>query len=130
MLLNGVIVNDVNNSQWSILDMDEITELKGISKTIITQRQKVPFNSGKGLLKWHLEMSFDTVVEQSDMLRVLDIVDIKMDPKYVILEWIGGTTSDLIVDSVVAIIISIEQLPASVKGIIEKGKEGRVNFGP
>jgi cleavage and polyadenylation specificity factor subunit 3 len=65
-------------------------------------------------------MSFDTVVEQNNMLRVLDIVDIKMEPKYVILEWIGGTTSDLIVDSVVAIILSIEQLPASVKGIIWK----------
>ncbi|KAI8888611.1 Metallo-hydrolase/oxidoreductase [Backusella circina FSU 941] len=114
-LLNGVIVNNRKDSQWSILDMDEITEIRGISKTVISQRQKIPFNSGKSLLKWHLEMTFDTVVENKDILRVVDIVDIIIEAGCVILEWVSGTTSDLIADSILAVVLSIEQSPASVK---------------
>lgn len=112
---------------------EDLNELGGLITTVITQRQVVPFNAGIGLLKWHLEMMFGTVKEtelaqgdgagnqQGTVLRVFDTIDIKKlvsGPNQVTLEWIGNAMNDMVADSVLAVILSIDSSPASVKGTL------------
>ncbi|KAG0168741.1 endoribonuclease ysh1 [Apophysomyces sp. BC1034] len=124
--LNGVLVS--KDFQLNIMSAEDLNELGGLISTVITQRQVVPFNAGIGLLKWHLEMMFGNVTETeisaSDVkhadtvLRVFDTVDVKKlgsKPHQVTLEWIGNTMNDIVADSVLAVILSIDSSPASVK---------------
>ncbi|ORX58037.1 Metallo-hydrolase/oxidoreductase [Hesseltinella vesiculosa] len=125
--LDGIIIS--KDYQLSIMSLDDVTEQTGLVQSVITQRQYVPFNAGMGLLKWHLEMMFGDLdladlskatddQEQGSVLRVLDAVDIKRmedNPTQIILEWVSGNTNDMIVDSILSIVLSIDVLPASVK---------------
>lgn len=113
----------------NIMSPEDLNELGGLITTVITQRQVVPFNAGVGLLKWHLEMVFGEMKEtelseekdgqEGTVLRVFDTVDIKKltsSPNHVTLEWVGNAMNDMVADSVLAIILSIDSSPASVKG--------------
>lgn len=127
--LNGVLI--VKDFQLNIMSPEDLNELGNLITTVITQRQVVPFNAGIGLLKWHLEMMFGTVTEtelakgdgagnqQGTVLRVFDTIDVKKltaSPNQVTLEWVGNAMNDMVADSVLAIILSIDSSPASVKG--------------
>lgn len=111
---------------------EDLNELGGLITTVVTQRQVVPFNAGIGLLKWHLEMMFGTITEteigendgasnqEGTVLRVFDTIDIKKlnsNTNQVTLEWIGNAMNDMVADSVLAVLLSIDSSPASVKGI-------------
>lgn len=130
--LNGVLV--VKDFQLNIMSPEDLNELGGLITTVITQRQVVPFNAGIGLLKWHLEMMFGTILEtelaegdgagnqQGTVLRVFDTIDVKKlisGPNQVTLEWMGNAMNDMVADSVLAVILSIDSSPASVKGKFE-----------
>jgi cleavage and polyadenylation specificity factor subunit 3 len=135
--LNGVLV--VKDFQLNIMSPEDLNELGGLLTTVITQRQVVPFNAGIGLLKWHLEMMFGVVSEteleketgrnqQGTVLRVFDTIDVKKltsRPNQVTLEWIGNAMNDMVADSVLAVILSIDSSPASVKGLYKK----KMDFG-
>lgn len=106
---------------------EDLNELGGLITTVVTQRQVVPFNAGIGLLKWHLEMMFGTIKETAlseeggTVLRVSDTIDVKKlnsGPNQVTLEWIGNAMNDMVADSVLAVMLSIDSSPASVKGMI------------
>lgn len=127
--LNGVLV--VKDFQLNIMSPEDLNELGGLITTVVTQRQVVPFNAGIGLLKWHLEMMFGTIAEseleegdgvgnqQGTVLRVFDTIDIKKlnsGPNQVTLEWVGNAMNDMVADSVLAVLLSIDSSPASVKG--------------
>ncbi|OBZ88252.1 Endoribonuclease ysh1 [Choanephora cucurbitarum] len=127
--LNGVLV--VKDFQLNIMSPEDLNELGGMIATVVTQRQVVPFNAGIGLLKWHLEMMFGEVTErelaegegagnqEGTVLRVFDTIDIKKltsGPNQVTLEWVGNAMNDMVADSVLAVLLSIDSSPASVKG--------------
>lgn len=108
---------------------EDLNELGGLITTVVTQRQVVPFNAGIGLLKWHLEMMFGTIVEtelseeKGTVLRVSDTIDVKKlssGPNQVTLEWVGNAMNDMVADSVLAVMLSIDSSPASVKGKTHK----------
>lgn len=127
--LNGILV--AKDFQLNIMSPEDLNELGGLITTVVTQRQVVPFNAGISLLKWHLEMMFGSVdeselgsktgndKEEGTVLRVFDTIDIKHQsskPNQVTLEWIGNAMNDMVADSVLAVILSVDSSPASVKG--------------
>lgn len=143
--LDGVIVS--KDYQLSIVSVEDLAELTGLITTVVTQRQIVPFSGGIGLLKWHLEMMFGTIQEvdlekasgtsnqQGTVLRLLDTIDIKRlagKPNQVTLEWIGNAMNDMVADSVLSVILSVDSSPASVKGKNIKERMGleRSNLTP
>ncbi|KAJ8652014.1 hypothetical protein O0I10_012358 [Lichtheimia ornata] len=125
--LNGVIV--AKDFQLNIMSTEDLNELGGLITTVVTQRQVVPFNAAISLLKWHLEMMFGTVqetdlskvdgsTEKGSVLRVFDTIDIKKlqgAGNQLMLEWIGNAMNDMVADSVLAVILSVDSSPASVK---------------
>ncbi|KAI9272785.1 beta-lactamase-like protein [Phascolomyces articulosus] len=125
--LNGILV--AKDFQLNIMTPEDLSELGGLITTVVTQRQVVPFNAGISLLKWHLEMMFGTLnesaLEKADksgekgiVLRVFDTIDIKQLERrnnQLTLEWIGNAMNDMIADSVLAVILSVDSSPASVK---------------
>ncbi|KAI7859468.1 beta-lactamase-like protein [Circinella umbellata] len=125
--LNGILV--AKDFQLNIMTPEDLSELGGLITTVVTQRQVVPFNAGISLLKWHLEMMFGTINESSlekaaksgekgTVLRVFDTIDIKQlegRNNQLTLEWIGNAMNDMIADSVLAVILSVDSSPASVK---------------
>lgn len=110
------------------MSAEDLNELGGLITTVVTQRQVVPFSAGIGLLKWHLEMMFGEVTEtemndgedvEGTVVRVCDTIDVKRyntNPNQVTLEWIGNAMNDMVADSVLAVVLSIDSSPASVKG--------------
>ncbi|KAI9497608.1 beta-lactamase-like protein [Zychaea mexicana] len=125
--LTGILV--AKDFQLNIMTPEDLSELGGLITTVVTQRQVVPFNAGISLLKWHLEMMFGTITESAlekvgksgekgTVLRVFDTIDIKQlegRTNLLTLEWIGNAMNDMVADSVLAVILSVDSSPASVK---------------
>lgn len=78
-------------------------------------------NVGWDVIKWHLESMYGKLQIGKDdqgvmTLRVMNAVDVKQpEQALVVLEWIGGSTSDMIADSVLALVLGIDRSPATVK---------------
>ena len=78
-------------------------------------------NVGWDVIKWHLESMYGKLKAGKDdqgvtTLRVMNAVDVKQpEQALVVLEWIGGSTSDMIADSVLALLLGIDRSPATVK---------------
>ncbi|KAG2178190.1 hypothetical protein INT43_003443 [Umbelopsis isabellina] len=127
--LSGILV--AKDFQLNVMSPDDLNEFGGgLLTTVVTQRQSVPFRAAFSLLRWHLHMMFgdlhetdlsegsETIETKGKVIRVLDTVDIKqMDekPNQITLEWVGNAMNDMVADSVLAVILSIESSPASVK---------------
>ncbi|KAI6121570.1 beta-lactamase-like protein, partial [Pisolithus sp. B1] len=73
------------------------------------------------LVRWHLEGMFGTVSERFDRdgrltLRIMDVVDIRHTSEHeMTLEWESSPSNDMIADSTIALIASVDQSPASLQ---------------
>ncbi|KAI9087671.1 beta-lactamase-like protein, partial [Phlyctochytrium arcticum] len=116
--LSGILVcRDFVYHLLSPRDLPTFTELTPAS---IHQRQTIPCRATLGLVKWHLENMYgpvETTGKRSfvvfDTVKVIQSPDLR---RYT-LEWEGNATSDMIADSVVAVIVQAASSPASVKGL-------------
>ena len=113
------------DGSYTLLAPSDLQEFTGLSTTTILQRQRITLDVGPELIKWHLEGMYGSVEIGKDpqgrpTMRVMKSVDIKMakedEPQnQIILEWMGGSTNDMVADSVLALLVGIDTSPASVK---------------
>ena len=113
------------DGSYTLLAPSDLQEFTGLSTTTILQRQRITLDVGPELIKWHLEGMYGSVETGKDpqgrpTIRVMKSVDIKMakedEPQNeIILEWMGGSTNDMVADSVLALLVGIDTSPASVK---------------
>lgn len=139
MPLQGLLL--AKDYSYTLLDPRDLGEFTGLSTSVVVQTQRVAINVGLELVRWHLEGMFGTVedgVDQdhvrtlrvstgtSDMQlltlvfcrrpKVMGLVDVKHTKEFELtLEWEASLTSDMVADSTLALILSIESSPASVK---------------
>lgn len=110
-------------------DLQEFTELK---PTSIKARQLVPYRAPWNLLVWGVRNMWGDVHESYEsadpsdpdcekavpVLQVFGCVVIRrVNEKAVIVEWESDPMSDVVSDSVTAVILRMESCPASVKGM-------------
>ncbi|GME75603.1 unnamed protein product [[Candida] boidinii] len=119
-ILNGVLVQ--KNFDLNLLKIDDLREFSNLTSTVLRERQSVRCYATNGLIHWSLSQMFGYVKIITDepdeyVLEVMDSITITMGGgNYIVtVEWISGLVNDTIADSVIAIILSVDSSPASVK---------------
>ncbi|POW01767.1 hypothetical protein PSTT_12264 [Puccinia striiformis] len=117
--LSGILVS--KDAAYTLLSPADLREYTGLSTSTILQRQKLVINVGWETVRWHLNGMYGGIIEGLDAegvltFRVMETVDIKqLTVNQMSLEWVGSISNDMIADSVLALLLGIDQSPASIK---------------
>lgn len=118
-ILSGLLVS--KDYSYTLLDPRDLRDFAGLATCVVTQRQKVALTVGWDLIRWHLEGMFGRVDEGVDpdgveTMRVMGVVDVKHTQEHELtLEWDSSASNDMIADSTLALLTSVDSSPASVK---------------
>lgn len=142
IIVSGILVSDEKNFDLNLVSLTDLrdhhTEL---STTVLRERQTVHVDCKKELIYWHLCQMFGDVnvlVDQDNVTNLIKqenkndsktngasngklILQVMNDIKLIVvdnlatLEWTQGLISDAVADSIVAILLSVDSSPASVK---------------
>ncbi|KAA1117832.1 endoribonuclease ysh1, variant 2 [Puccinia graminis f. sp. tritici] len=117
--LSGILVS--KDAAYTLLSPADLREYTGLSTSTILQKQKLIINVGWETVRWHLNGMYGGIIEGLDAegvltFRVMETVDIKqVSVNQMTLEWVGSIANDMIADSVLALLLGIDQSPASIK---------------
>eukprot|EP00842_Homolaphlyctis_polyrhiza_P005194 jgi/Hompol1/5676/HPOL_004648-RA len=119
MMIDGVLVS--RDFTFQIMAPEELSEFTELVTSSILQKQSVATHAPFGLIKWHLEQMYGSVVELGTRsFKVFDTVTVSMPKEdafvpQVQLSWESNPVSDMIADSVMAVLLQADSSPASVK---------------
>ncbi|KAH7104932.1 Metallo-hydrolase/oxidoreductase [Auriculariales sp. MPI-PUGE-AT-0066] len=117
-VVSGLLVS--KDYSYTLLDPKDLPDFAGLSTSTVTQKQRIAISCGFELVKWHLQGMFGTVqdtdVDGIRTLHVMNAVEVQQVKEFeVVLRWESNASNDMIADSTLALIVSIETSPASVK---------------
>lgn len=119
-VISGVLVQ--KNFDLDLLKIEDLREYSGLTTTILKERQTVKCAAGKELVHWHLSQMFgfiDIKVDEPEEFEalIMDNVKVTFQPPESLctVEWQSGVINDTIADSVIAILLTVDNSPASVK---------------
>ncbi|TID30493.1 hypothetical protein CANINC_000846 [Pichia inconspicua] len=118
--IKGILVQ--KNFNVNLMAVDDIKEFTTLTTTTITQRQTIRCYANRSIVHWQFSQMFGDVNVLNDgednyEFKVMDCIIVKHDDKnYVtVVEWESGIMEDSIADSAVAILLSCDSAPSSVK---------------
>lgn len=118
--LSGILVQ--KNFDINLMAVEDIKEFTTLTTTTITQNQTIRCHANRSIVRWQFSQMFGTVEVISDTpdmfeFQVMECVKVKHDDdKYItIVEWESGVMEDTIADSAIAILLSCDSAPSSVK---------------
>ena len=118
--LSGILVQ--KNFNINLLSVEDVKEFTSLTTTTITQKQSLRCNANRSLVQWQFSQMFghiNVILDSEDIyeFEVMDCVRVRHnDTKYIAtIQWECGIMEDTIADSVIAILLSCDSLPASVK---------------
>ncbi|CAY67368.1 Putative endoribonuclease [Komagataella phaffii GS115] len=117
--INGVLVQ--KNFDLSLLKIQDLREYTGLTTTMIKQRQTLRSHATSSLVHYHLLQMFgylDILIDDAEEyeVKIMDSVLLNMDKRGIVtVEWGSGVINDTIADSVIAIVLTAESSPLSVK---------------
>jgi cleavage and polyadenylation specificity factor subunit 3 len=117
-VISGVLIS--KDFDLNLMKVDDVREYAGLTSTVVKERQTVRVEAGRDLIQWHLSQMFgyvEILIDDKDEyeVRVMNEVTINLVNSICTIEWISGVINDTIADSVVAILLSVDSSPASVK---------------
>lgn len=117
-IVAGVLVEKDFN--LSLLHVGDLREYSGLTTSVVTEKQSVIVDAGPELVRYHLEQMFGNVAvqfEEDDNAEfvVMDAVSVHHEGNKTTIEWTGNVMNDAIADSVLAVLLSVDSSPASVK---------------
>lgn len=140
-LMAGVLVQ--NGFDLSLMAPDDLREYAGLTTTTITCKQHITLSSASmDLIRWALEGTFGAIekigtttkekktvngdteaadeeimMEENQTFLVMGCVTLRHHPRTheVELEWEGNMMNDGVADAVMAVLLTVESSPASVK---------------
>ncbi|RKP09911.1 cleavage and polyadenylation specificity factor 3, isoform CRA_b [Thamnocephalis sphaerospora] len=124
-LVSGVVV--AKDFQYSIMAPTDLVEFSDLATSTIQQRMSVPCSAPLNLVRHQLQQMYgalteielkpeptDATSEKEAVMNAVDIVPLA-DQHAIALEWSSSPLNDMIADSVVALLLSAETNPSSVK---------------
>lgn len=118
--ISGVLVQ--KNFDLNLLKVDDLREFTGLTATVVRERQTVCCNATRALLRWQFTQMFgyvDVTTDETDEFTfiVMDVVTVTLEESegLATVEWQSGVIDDTVADSSIAILMSCDSLPASVK---------------
>ncbi|GAV54116.1 hypothetical protein ZYGR_0AK06180 [Zygosaccharomyces rouxii] len=139
IVVSGILVSDEKNFDLNLVSLTDLREHHNkLSTTVLRERQTVHVDCKKELIYWHLcqmfgdievledpsnvtnmlkeeDRDFSSSAEDKLVLQVMSDIKLTVVDNSAILEWTQGLISDAVADSVVAILMSVDSAPASVK---------------
>lgn len=143
IIVSGILVSDEKNFDLNFVSLTDLREHHTeLSTTVLRERQKVHVDCKKELIYWHLCQMFGDVgvlldednvtnmvkqengnrnhTESEDqngklVLQVMNDIKLTVVDSTAALEWSQGLITDAVADSIVAILMSVDSAPASVK---------------
>ncbi|GMM30105.1 cleavage polyadenylation factor subunit [Martiniozyma asiatica (nom. inval.)] len=116
----GVLVQ--RNFDINVMKVDDVKEFTTLSTTVVKQKQTVRCNANRALVRWQLSQMFGEVKVITDTTEefefdIMNCVRIILDDSKGIaaIHWESGINEDTIADSVIAILLTCDSSPASVK---------------
>ncbi|KAL9448410.1 hypothetical protein AB3S75_015818 [Citrus x aurantiifolia] len=112
--VSGILVK--KGFTYQIMAPDDLHIFSQLSTANITQRITIPFSGAFGVIKYRLEQIYESVESSTDeesgvpTLQVHDRVTLKQDSeKHISMCWTSDPISDMVSDSVVALVLNINQ---------------------
>lgn len=135
VVVSGILVQDEKNFDLSLVSLADLPEHHPeLKTTVLKEKQILKIDCKKELVYWHILQMFEevTVVVDEDnvtntikeehnggtgklVLTVMGNIRITIHNEVAILEWTQGLISDTVADSIMAILMSVDSSPASVK---------------
>lgn len=117
-IVSGVLVEKDFNV--NLVNIGDLREYSSLTTSVVLERQTVIVDAGADLIRYHLEQMFGSVEilqddEESSEFKVMDSVKIVHEGNQSTIEWVGNVMNDAIADSVLAVLLSVDSSPASVK---------------
>lgn len=117
-IVSGVLVEKDFNV--NLVTIGDLREYSSLTTSVVLERQTVIVDAGADLIRYHLEQMFGSVEiladdEDSAEYKVMDSVKIIHEGNQTTIEWVGNVMNDAIADSVLAVLLSVDSSPASVK---------------
>ncbi|AAS54769.2 AGR279Cp [Eremothecium gossypii ATCC 10895] len=136
-VISGILVSDEKNFDLNLVSLSDLREHHtDLSTTVLKERQTVHVDCRNELIFWHLCQMFGdievlvdeegatlTKVEEDEkntkpgqlVVRVMGDIKLSVVDHVATLEWTQNVISDAVADSIVAILLSVDSSPASVK---------------
>lgn len=118
--VSGILVQ--KNFDINLMAVEDIKEFTSLTTTTITQSQTIRCYANRSIVHWQFSLMFgdvEVVSESGDIyeFRIMNCVKVKHDDnKYVtIVEWESGAMEDTVADSAIAILLSCDSAPSTVK---------------
>lgn len=143
IVVSGILVSDEKNFDLNLVSLTDLREHHTeLSTTILKERQTVAVNCKPELVYWHISQMFGDVTVLEDtanitmqvkdeelegnsvksenivdnlVLQVMGDIRISIKNNLAVVEWTQSLISDTIADSIIAIVMSVDSAPASVK---------------
>jgi cleavage and polyadenylation specificity factor subunit 3 len=117
-IINGVLI--AKDFDLNLMKVDDVREYAGLTSTIVKERQTLRVDAGRDLIQWHLSQMFgyvEVLIDDAEEyeVRIMNEITINFVNPICTVEWTSGIINDTIADSVVAILMSVDSSPASVK---------------
>ncbi|ODV94451.1 hypothetical protein PACTADRAFT_86613 [Pachysolen tannophilus NRRL Y-2460] len=117
-LISGVLVQ--KNFDLNLLKIEDLREYSGLSTCIVKERQTIRCCAGRDLIFWHLSQMFgfiDIKIDEPEefTIEVMNCINITLETDLCTVQWTSSMVNDTIADSVIAILLSVDSSPASVK---------------
>ncbi|QLL35032.1 hypothetical protein HG536_0H04080 [Torulaspora globosa] len=141
IIVSGILVSDEKNFDLNLVSLTDLREHHTeLTTTVLRERQTVHVDCKKELIYWHICQMFgdvEVIADEDDVTNRIKKDDVKMEfadggsgrlvlkimnditltivDNLATLEWNQGLISDTVADSIVAILMSVDSSPASVR---------------
>nr|CAH7712379.1 unnamed protein product [Callosobruchus chinensis]CAH7758079.1 unnamed protein product [Callosobruchus chinensis] len=126
--LTGILVK--RNFNYHVLAPDDLSKYTDLSMSQIMQRQSLHYSGNSNVLR-HLISQVAGLLESIEgdkKMRAFNAVDITIEPKIVILEWVANPVNDMYADAIVAAILQADLLDGPIKNMTTSVKIDRMHF--
>ncbi|KAH1014849.1 cleavage and polyadenylation specificity factor 73 [Dendroctonus ponderosae] len=127
-LIQGILVK--RNFNYHILSADDLAKYTELSLSEITQRQSLAYSGNPGVLR-HLLAQVCGLMENLEgdkRMKAFNAVEIIIEPKMVILEWVANPVNDMYADAIVAAVLQADLLDTPTKCLATSVKVDRMHF--
>ncbi|CAI8493566.1 unnamed protein product [Hanseniaspora opuntiae] len=146
--VDGLLVNNTENFEIGLVAVDNIREFHSdLKTTIVKERQSLMIHCKKELIYWHItQMYNDIKILQDDenithqipedekvekektvlKLEILKSLILTIEGNLATLEWSQSMLNDVLADSLMTILLSLDSMPVSVKMTHKEHSHGDV----
>lgn len=127
-IVQGVLVK--RNFNYHVLSADDLSKYTDLSLSEITQRQSLHYSGNPGVLR-HLLAQICGLMETLEgdrKMKAFNAIEITIEPKLVILEWVANPINDMYADAIVAAVVQADLLDTPAKNMSTSVKVDRMHF--